>query len=44
VIEVEPEGGDLWFHLTGREGVKDFIRAEVSEIVGGASLFQLTRG
>lgn len=28
-IEVEPEGGALWLSLTGREGVKPFIVAEV---------------
>ena len=44
VIEVEREGGEVVLHLTGRDGVKDFIRAEVSEIVGGAALFRLTRG
>jgi hypothetical protein len=31
-IEIEPEGEMLWLSLTGREGVKPFIRAEV----GGA--------
>ena len=31
-IEVEPEGGALWLSLTGREGVKPFIQAEI----GGA--------
>lgn len=34
VIEVEAEGGEVVLKLTGREGVKDFIKAEVSEIVG----------
>ena len=36
-IRVEPEGGDIWLELTGREGVKPFIRAEISEIVGRPS-------
>jgi hypothetical protein len=27
-VRVEREGGDLWLRLTGREGVKQFIRAE----------------
>jgi hypothetical protein len=36
VIEVEPEGGPLWLRLTGREGVKAFIREEVSGLLGGA--------
>ena len=39
VIEVEKEGGEVVLHLTGRDGVKDFIKAEVGEIVGGSSLF-----
>jgi hypothetical protein len=28
-VEVEPQGGALWLHLTGRDGVKSFIQAEV---------------
>ena len=28
-LEVEPEGGSVWLSLTGRDGVKPFIRAEV---------------
>jgi hypothetical protein len=28
-LEVEPEGGAVWLSLTGREGVKPFIMAEV---------------
>lgn len=39
VIEVEKEGGDLLLELTGREGVKAFIQAEIGEIVGGIVLF-----
>ena len=35
-IEVEAEGGPVWLRLTGREGVKAFIREEVSELLGGA--------
>ena len=34
VIEVEAEGGDVILQLKGRDGVKDFIKAEVSEILG----------
>jgi hypothetical protein len=30
-IEVEPEGGAVWLSLTGREGVKPFIKAEIGE-------------
>ena len=30
-VEVEPEGGAVWLSLTGREGVKPFIIAEIGE-------------
>jgi hypothetical protein len=36
VIEVKPEGGPVWLRMTGREGVKAFIREEVSGLLGGA--------
>ena len=32
-IKIEPEGGNIWLELTGREGVKPFIQAEIGEIV-----------
>ena len=35
-LEAEPEGGPVWLRLTGREGVKAFIREEVSGLLGGA--------
>ncbi len=35
VVEVEPEGGPVWLRLTGREGVKTFIREEISGLLGG---------
>jgi hypothetical protein len=35
-LAVEPEGGPAWLRLTGREGVKEFIREEVGELLGGA--------
>lgn len=35
-LEIEPEGGPVWVRLTGREGVKAFIREEVSGLLGGA--------
>lgn len=35
-LEVEPEGGAVWLRLTGRDGVKAFIREEVSGLLGGA--------
>ena len=41
VIEVEPEGGSVWLRLTGREGVKAFIREEVSGLLGGAINWEL---
>lgn len=28
-LEVEPEGGPIWLRLTGREGVKEFLQAEL---------------
>jgi hypothetical protein len=34
-IRLEREGGKLWWRLTGREGVKPFIRAEFSPWFGG---------
>ena len=33
VIEVEAEAGAVWFRLTGRPGVKPFIKAELGELV-----------
>lgn len=33
-IEVEIENGPVWLRLTGREGVKEFIREEVSGLTG----------
>jgi hypothetical protein len=35
-IEIEPEGEAVWLQLTGREGVKPFIRAEIGEFLGVA--------
>ena len=34
VIEVESEAGPIWLRLTGREGVKEFIREEISGLLG----------
>jgi hypothetical protein len=36
-LEVEREGGSAWLHLTGREGVKPFIRAEIGEFMDETS-------
>ena len=30
-LEIESEGGPLWLSLTGRDGVKPFIMAEIGE-------------
>ncbi len=38
-VEVEPEGGAVWLKLTGREGVKPFIRAEIDEFVRSSIAF-----
>jgi len=38
-LEVEREGGSVWLQLTGREGVKPFIRAEIGELIGDAAAF-----
>ena len=35
-LEVGPEGDPVWVRLTGREGVKAFIREEVGVLLGGA--------
>jgi hypothetical protein len=32
-IVVAPEGGEIVLRLTGREGVKPFIQAEIGEII-----------
>ncbi|MCM3869710.1 MAG: hypothetical protein ND895_03280 [Pyrinomonadaceae bacterium] len=33
-IELEPEGGALWLSLTGRDGIKPFIIAEIGDHLG----------
>ena len=33
-IEVEAESGPVWLRLTGREGVKEFIREEINGLLG----------
>jgi hypothetical protein len=38
-LEVEREGGRVWLQLTGREGVKPFIQAEIGEFIGGSDCF-----
>jgi hypothetical protein len=36
-LEVEPAGGAVWLSLTGPEGVKPFIQAELGHAVNAAS-------
>jgi hypothetical protein len=33
VVEVEPQNGPIWLHLTGAEGVKQFVAAEVGQYI-----------
>ncbi|HKR21728.1 MAG TPA: hypothetical protein VJS17_03995 [Pyrinomonadaceae bacterium] len=33
-LEVEAENGSVWLALTGREGVKAFVREEISALLG----------
>ena len=35
-LHVEPEGGALWLSLTGRDGVKPFIQAEIGDALNAA--------
>ena len=35
-IEVEAENGPVWLRLTGREGVKAFVREEIGGLLGAA--------
>lgn len=34
VIEIQAEGGPVWLRLTGRDGVKAFIREEIAGLTG----------
>ena len=40
VVEVEAEAGPVWLRLTGREGVKAFIREEISGLLGHAIVWE----
>ncbi|HEX8351887.1 MAG TPA: hypothetical protein VF611_03115 [Pyrinomonadaceae bacterium] len=42
-LVVEPEGGPAWLRLTGREGVKAFIREEVGGLLGIAINWEGTK-
>ena len=35
-LEIKPDGGPVWLRLSGREGVKAFIREEISGLLGNA--------
>jgi hypothetical protein len=37
-LQLEPEGGALWLSLTGREGIKPFILAEIGHALPYAVL------
>ena len=41
-IEVEAEGGPVWLRLSGREGVKAFIREEIGGLTGFTDFRNLT--
>lgn len=41
-IEVEAENGQVWLKLFGREGVKAFVREEISGLLGTAIDWRLT--
>ena len=36
-LDIGREGGEVWLQLTGREGVKPFIQAEIGEFMKGTS-------
>ena len=36
-LRMEPEGGPFWLRLTGRQGTKDFIRADGASWIKGES-------
>jgi hypothetical protein len=38
-LEIEPEGGPVWLSLTGREGVKPFIQAEIGAALGEGAVW-----
>jgi len=40
-IEVEAESGPVWLQLTGRAGVKEFIREEINGLLGTGIDWQL---
>lgn len=42
-VEVEEESGPVWLRLTGRDGVKAFIREEISGLLGHAIVWDNKR-
>jgi len=43
-IEVEAEGGPVTLRLTGREGIKAFVREEISGLLGNVINWDVTNG
>ena len=43
VVEIEQESGPVWLRLTGRDGVKAFIREEISGLLGHAIVWDNQR-
>lgn len=43
VIEIEAEGGPVWLRLTGREGVKAFIREEIAGLTGFTGFTEINK-
>ena len=41
-IEVQAEGGPVWLRLTGRDGVKAFIREEIAGLTGFTGFTRLS--
>jgi hypothetical protein len=42
-LRIEPEGGAVWLNLTGREGVKPFIQAEIGGALPDSVGFPVSR-
>jgi len=37
-LRIKPEGGAVWLSLTGRDGIKPFIRAEIGQALPAGML------
>ena len=42
-LQIEAEGGAVWLSLTGREGVKPFIQAEIGQALADSVGFPVSR-